>query len=50
MYYRHVRGILESSAYDPDKMVAPKNYWFSGKILEAWYEERRNASKTTEAT
>lgn len=41
-FYRQVKSILETSALDPEKLIAPKEYWFNQKELEAWYESRRN--------
>lgn len=40
--YRQVKGILEASALDHEKMVAPKEYWFNQQELDAWYESRRD--------
>lgn len=40
---RRIQGIREAAAYDPDKLVAPKELWtlHRDKDLEEWYEERR---------
>jgi hypothetical protein len=39
--YRQVKGILEASALDFEKMVAPKEYWFNSDLLDEWFESRR---------
>ncbi|MCW7071860.1 MAG: hypothetical protein OCU12_06015 [Methanophagales archaeon] len=40
-----MKGIIQSAAYDPEKLVAPKEIWMNDEALEAWYEERRNLRK-----
>jgi len=40
-----MKGIIQSAAYDPEKVVAPKEIWMDDEALEAWYEERRNLRK-----
>ncbi len=42
VYHRHVKGILEAAALDPEKLVAPKDIWFDGKLLDQWFESRRS--------
>ncbi len=40
---KRVQGIREATAYDPDKLEAPRDLWPIHKAdeLEAWFTERR---------
>lgn len=44
MFYRHVKGIQEAAGLDPEKLVAPKEFWFDSKQLEFWFDSRRELS------
>ena len=41
---KRIQGIREAAAYDPEKLIAPKELWPLHKAdeLNAWFEERRN--------
>ncbi len=43
-----VKGIYESAALDPEKMPAPKEFWFDDKALDEWYDLRRNLAQDRE--
>jgi len=45
LIHQRMKGIIQSAAYDPEKLVAPKEIWMNDESLEAWYEERRNLRK-----
>jgi hypothetical protein len=47
MIETHVQSIHERSAYDPEKMVAPKSMWplSKSKELESWYEGREASAQ-----
>ncbi|CAG0986705.1 hypothetical protein ANRL3_02492 [Anaerolineae bacterium] len=34
------------SALDPEKLVAPKAYWFDSAALDEWYESRKQVGQT----
>lgn len=38
--YKQVKGIMEMSALDPEKMVAPKDIWFDADRLKEWFDSR----------
>lgn len=38
--WTRIMGLREAGAYDPEKMVAPKNIWLNDKAIEEWFEER----------
>jgi len=48
-YHRHVKSIMESAAFDKDRMVAPKELWFDEKGLEEFYEARRQTNSVSES-
>ena len=38
--YRRVKVIHDNSNHDPDRLVAPKLYWFDDDLLKLWYKDR----------
>ena len=49
MMAKKVETIIANSAYDPDNIVAPREYWFSEDELTAWYDDRKELAKTEHA-
>ena len=42
---KRVETIIANSAYDPDQLVAPREYWFDEEALKDWYDDRRELAK-----
>ncbi len=47
--YSQVKGIYEAAALDPEKLPAPKEFWFDEKSLNEWYEQRRAITREPDA-
>jgi hypothetical protein len=43
--WKHVKSIRESAAFDKEKAVAPREWWFEPDLLESWYAGRREQSE-----
>ncbi len=43
-----VKSIFEAAALDPEKLPAPKEFWFDDKLLDEWYDVRRHLNRESD--
>jgi len=45
---KRIQGIREAAAYDPEKLMAPKDLWplHKAEELESWFASRRKVERT----
>ena len=46
---KRVQAILENAAFDIERLVAPREFWFDEEELDKWYEDRMEARKQQNA-